>query len=104
MGSHAAGGYAGKPMLAHQFDSVSQQRETELLGMWTFLITEVMFFGGLFAAYILYRWMYPHAWHEASEQMNLMLGTVNTGVLLFSSFTMVLAVHFCHTGNRKMIF
>src|SRR5471030_1970528 len=98
-----AAGHPGEPIFAHQFDSIEQQREAETIGFWSFLITEVMFFGGLFAAYSVYRFLYPHAYHEASEAMNLMLGTINTGVLLLSSFTMVLAVHQCRQGNRKLL-
>jgi cytochrome c oxidase subunit 3 len=86
---------------AHQYDSIEQQREAELLGFWAFLVTEVMFFGGLFAAYAVYRFWYPQAFHELSQEMSVVFGTVNTGVLLFSSFTMVLAVHYCKLGNRK---
>jgi cytochrome c oxidase subunit 3 len=86
---------------AHQYDSIEQQREAELLGFWAFLVTEVMFFGGLFAAYAVYRFWYPQAFHELSQEMSIVFGTVNTGVLLFSSFTMVLAVHYCKLGNRK---
>lgn len=91
----------GNALHAHQFDSIEQQRETELLGMWAFLVTEVMFFGGLFAVYAVYRFMYPGAYHELSENMSVVLGTINTGVLLFSSFTMVLAVHYCRAGRMR---
>lgn len=95
--------HGANPALAHQFDSIEQQREASVLGMWVFLVTEVMFFGGLFAAYAIYRYLYPEAYHEGSEHMDVFLGTLNTGVLLTSSFTMVLAVHFSKLGDVKRL-
>ena len=93
-----------KPHLAHHFESLEQQEESANLGMWLFLITEVMFFGGLFAVYATYYFWYPHVYEHASLKMNLWLGGINTVVLLTSSFTMVLAVHYTREGNkRKMI-
>ena len=70
------------PDLQHHFDSLEQQHEAATLGMWMFLITEVLFFGGLFLAYMLYRIWYPEAWAEGSYQLNLTLGTINTVVLI----------------------
>src|SRR3954463_3448553 len=78
--------------LAEQFESVEQQHEAATLGIWTFLATEVLFFGGLFMAYVVYRFLYPQAFAEASHHTNLLFGTVNTAVLLTSSLTMALAV------------
>jgi cytochrome c oxidase subunit III len=89
--------------LAHQFDSLEQQREAVTLGMWIFLATEVVFFGGMFTAYSVYRLLYPSAFAEVSRQLNVVLGTVNTAVLICSSFTMVLAVYGAQTGRRKML-
>lgn len=89
--------------LAHQFETIEQQRDTALIGMWAFLVTEVMFFGGLFAAYSIYRFLYPEAYLMGSHHMNLLLGTINTGVLLTSSFTMVLAVHYAKEGHGKLL-
>lgn len=86
---------------AHHFTDMDQQREASTLGMWTFLVTEIMFFGGLFVAYALYRSMYPDAFAEASLRLNLVLGAVNTGVLICSSLTMVLAVRDAQTGKVK---
>lgn len=77
--------------LAHHFHDLHQQRESAELGMWLFLATEVMFFGGLFLAYFVYRWTYPEAFTAGSLTMDVWLGTINTGVLLTSSLTMVLA-------------
>ena len=82
------------PNLQHHFDSLEQQHEAATLGMWMFLITEVLFFGGLFLAYMLYRVWYPEAWAEGSYQLNLTLGTVNTVVLIGSSLTMALGLVF----------
>jgi cytochrome c oxidase subunit III len=88
----------------HQFDDINQQRESNTLGMWLFLATEVMMFGGLFFAYSLYRGMYPGAFHVGSEHLNITLGTANTFVLLFSSLTMALAVHAASEGKtRRMV-
>ncbi len=89
--------------LAHQFDDTEQQFEASSLGMWVFLLTEVMFFGGLFAGYIVYRTAYPEAWAAGSNTLDVMLGGVNTAVLICSSLTMALAVHAAQTGNRKLI-
>ncbi len=94
--SHAAAGHAdhgGVPYLHHHFDDIEQQRECTYLVMWAFLCTEAMMFGGLFFAYTLYRWMYSGAYHVGSSLLNIRLGTANTFVLLFSSWTMARAVH-----------
>lgn len=87
--------------LQHHFDDMAQQREAGTLGMWTFLITEIMFFGGMFAAYILYRSFYPEAFAEASAELNALYGGINTLVLIGSSLTVVLAVFAAQTGNRR---
>ena len=87
--------------LAHQFDDLAQQHEASTIGMWGFLITEVMFFGGLFMAYILFRGYYPDAMIEASHHLDWKLGFVNTLLLLVSSLTMALAVHAAQEGHRK---
>lgn len=79
--------------LHHHFDDLEQQRETTSVGMWTFLMTEVMMFGGLLFAYTVYRWLYPSAFVAGSQRLNITLGTVNTFVLLVSSLTMAMAVH-----------
>ena len=89
--------------LSHQFDDLAQQKESADLGMWTFLITEVLFFAAMFFTYSLYRWKYPHIFEVGSRYMDLSLGTANTAVLLTSSLTMVMAVQAGHTGNRKSI-
>ena len=92
---------AHPPGLAHHFHSLQQQRATAELGMWVFLITEFMFFGGLFLAYLVYRSRYPGAFVEGSHSMNLWLGTINTAVLLTSSLTMALAVHAAEDSHEE---
>ena len=87
--------------LAHQFNDMRQQREAATLGMWIFLCTEVMFFGALFLGFSVYRAAYPEAFAEAGRHTNLLLGSLNTAVLLTSGLTMVLAVHAAQTGRRK---
>jgi cytochrome c oxidase subunit 3 len=69
--------------------------------MWIFLVTEIMFFGGLFAGYTVYRTIYPNAFAAASNELDILLGAVNTVVLIVSSFAMVLAVWSAQTGSRK---
>jgi cytochrome c oxidase subunit 3 len=91
---------AHHPKQQHHFYSMEQQLEASILGMWVFLVTEVMFFGGLFMAYIVYRHMYPLAWAESSHELNVVLGGVNTAVLICSSLTMALAVRSAQVGSR----
>jgi cytochrome c oxidase subunit 3 len=100
--AHAAHGEHGhNPNLQHHFYSMDQQLEASTLGMWVFLVTEIMFFGGLFMAYIVYRTLYPDAWTHGSQQLNVPLGAVNTAVLIISSLTMALAVRNAMVGNRR---
>jgi cytochrome c oxidase subunit III len=89
------------PNVAHQFDTPEQQLESAHLGMWAFLATEVLFFGGLFMAYVVYRWRYPETFLLMSHQLDWKLGLLNTFILLFSSLTMALAVHAAQSGHRK---
>ena len=91
------------PALAHHFDSLAQQSEATTLGMWVFLATEVLFFGGLFATYMIYRSWYPDAFAAASHELDVTLGTINTVVLITSSLTMALAVHAAQLGQRKAL-
>lgn len=70
--------------------------------MWIFLATEVLFFGGMFAGYTIYRTLYPEAFAEGSAHLDLVLGTVNTAVLLLSSLSMALAVHAAQTNGKKL--
>src|SRR5437870_7598153 len=88
---------------AHQFDDIEQQHDASWIGMWVFLGTEVMFFGGMFLGYTIYRAAYPQAFASASNHLDLWLGTINTAVLICSSFTMALAVRAAQLGNRKPV-
>jgi cytochrome c oxidase subunit III len=90
-----------RAVAAHHFDSPVQQREAASLGMWVFLVTEVMFFGGLFLAYVVYRWSFPRAFAAASRELDIVLGTTNTAVLIASSLTMALAVRSAQRGKRR---
>lgn len=88
---------------AHQFDDMAQQRDAATLGMWVFIVTEVLFFGGLFVTYAVYRRWYPDAFAAASRELDIVLGATNTAVLITSSLTMALAVHAAQTGKRKLV-
>ena len=78
--------------LRHHFENTAQQADAAGFAMWLFLLTEVMFFGGMFTAYLIYRnWYYP-AFVQASHQLNIFWGTLNTAVLITSSFTMAMGV------------
>jgi cytochrome c oxidase subunit 3 len=103
MASHAttAPEVHGHPALQHHFENMEQQREAGTLGMWIFLVTEIMFFGGMFLAYTLYRSFYPAAFASGSNHLDITLGAVNTGVLILSSFTMAMAVFFTQVGKNR---
>jgi cytochrome c oxidase subunit 3 len=88
--------------LQHHYDTPVQQFNAAKLGMWLFLAQELLFFGGLFVAYGVYRSWYPEAWVVGSHLLNYKMGALNTGVLLLSSFTAVMAVRSAQTGNRKL--
>jgi cytochrome c oxidase subunit 3 len=89
------------PGFKHQFEDMEQQREAGSLGMWVFLVTEIMFFGGLFATYIIYRTLYLTAFEEGSRLLNVKFGAANTAVLIGSSLTMALAIHAAQAGKKK---
>jgi cytochrome c oxidase subunit III len=86
-----------------QFETMDQQRESATLGMWVFLVTEVLFFGGMFMTYTLNRSTYPEIFGEASRSIDLKLGTINTIVLIGSSLTMAMAVWASQVGKKKLI-
>ena len=90
---------ATHPWLQHHFDSMEQQAEASTLGMWVFLCTEILFFGGLFVAYLVYRHASPAGFQEASSELNRFWGTTNTLVLICSSLTMALAVRAAQTSQ-----
>lgn len=90
-------------VVAHQFEDIEQQHESDTLGMWLFLSTEVMFFGAMFAANWAYRILYPEVWAEASHHTKFWFGTINTAVLLCSSLSMALAVNAAKESKRKRL-
>jgi cytochrome c oxidase subunit 3 len=91
----------GPAFLAHHFHTPKQQYEAAKLGMWLFLAQEVLFFSGLFVAYLVFRMWYPEAWSVGSHELDRYMGLGNTVVLLFSSLTAVLAVRSAQLGERK---
>ena len=105
-GPHSAAAAAeahGHSMVAHQFDDLAQQHEASTLGMWAFLATEIMFFGGALTGYAVYRHSYYDAFAAASKLENWRIGGFNTGVLLVSSLSVALAVHAAQMGSRRGI-
>jgi cytochrome c oxidase subunit III len=100
---HAEHEHISLPQLRHHFETVEQQREAGSFGMWLFLLTEIMFFGGLFFAYLLYRnWYYP-AFAVASNQLNVPLGAINTVFLITSGFFMALGVWAAEVRKKNML-
>ena len=91
------------PQHRHHFETVAQQREAGSFGMWLFLLTEIMFFGGLFFAYLLYRNWYYDAFVVASHQLNVPLGGTNTAILITSGFFMALAVWAAEVRKKDML-
>jgi cytochrome c oxidase subunit III len=89
------------PALANQFDSMEQQQDASTFGMWVFLLTEIMMFGGLFTAYLIYRLKYYPAFVAGSTSISVSWGFANTLVLIGSSFTMAMAVWSAQTGRKK---
>lgn len=87
--------------LAHHFETLEQQNQSAALGMWAFLVQEVMFFGGLFTVYLVYRTLHPAAFMQGSHHLPIDLGTFNTAVLIGSSLTMALAVRCAQLGKGK---
>jgi cytochrome c oxidase subunit III len=91
------------PMLQHHFDNMEQQKEASFLGMWVFLITEIMFFGGLFVAYLVYRYLYYTTFAAGSSSLDISLGAINTAVLIASSLTMAMGVYSSQVGRQKRL-
>jgi cytochrome c oxidase subunit 3 len=94
---------ADNPALLHHFATEEQQRDSANLGMWIFLATEVMFFGGLFCAYLIYRGWYFGDFAAASKSIDAALGATNTAVLICSSLTVVLAIWAAQTSQRILL-
>ncbi len=101
--THAAAAHASPPELRHHFVDLEAQKEASSLGMWIFLVTEVLFFGGMFTAYAIYRETYRAAFEGASNLLDLKLGAFNTVVLILSSLTMALAVWAGQQDRKKLI-
>jgi cytochrome c oxidase subunit 3 len=91
------------PELLHHFVDAEQQRDAASLGMWLFLATEIMFFGGMFCAYLIYRYWYYSEFAAGSRSLDITLGTVNTAVLICSSLTVALGVRAAQMGKRKLL-
>jgi cytochrome c oxidase subunit III len=98
---HADAHAAHHRALQHHFDTMGQQKEAAVIGMWVFLLTEILFFGGLFMAYMVYRIWYFDAFAEASRSLDLFWGGLNTAVLIGSSLTMAMAVRSAQTNQRN---
>lgn len=91
-----------EPHQQHHFATMEQQKHTASLGMWLFLATELMFFGGMFCAYLVYRWSYPVEFGVGSRTLNLPLGAANTAVLICSSLTVALSIRATQMGKRTL--
>jgi len=90
------------PGLQHQFEDMKQQEESVSIAMWMFLVQEIMFFGGLFTVYLVFRSRFPMAFAAGSNHLNAFLGGLNTLVLIVSSLTMALTVYYAQKGNKSM--
>ena len=90
------------PGLQHQFEDMGQQQESASIGMWMFLVQEIMFFGGLFTVYLVFRSKYPMAFAAGSNHLDALWGFINTLVLIVSSLTMALAVRYAQLGKRNL--
>src|ERR1700722_15494854 len=95
------GTHAHPPGFAHQFETITQQRDAGTLGMWVFLVTEILFFGGMFTSYTIYRSLHYAAFEAGSHLLKVQFGATNTVVLICSSLTMALAIHAAQTGKSK---
>lgn len=94
-------GHDHPPHLQHHFVSSEQQFDASKMGMWLFLVTEILLFSGMFVAYAVYRVWHPEVFVEASKELDWVMGGVNTLVLLASSLTVAMAIHFAQQDNRK---
>jgi cytochrome c oxidase subunit 3 len=91
-------------LLTHLDQTPEEELELNRFGMWVFLSSEVLFFGGLFMTYTIYRYLFPDAFAEGSRHLDTVLGSINTAILLTSSFTMALAVNAIQRGQRRVLF
>lgn len=101
---HAEDDHLGhSPFQAHHFETMQQQFDSGKLGIWLFLITEILFFSGLFCAYIIYRYNHPEVFLYAHKELNTLLGAVNTVVLIVSSLSMAWAVRAAQLSQKKLL-
>jgi cytochrome c oxidase subunit III len=91
------------PALLHHFATAEQQKDAASLGMWLFLVTEIMFFGGMFCAYLVYRYQYFGDFGAASASLDIKWGAINTAVLICSSLTVAMAVRCAQVGKQKAV-
>jgi len=101
--AHAAAPHPAPSPLQHHFPDMAVQKEASQLGMWAFLVTEVLFFGGMFTAYVVYRALFTRAFEGASNLLDIRLGAFNTAVLILSSLTMAIAVRAASHGRKNLI-
>ncbi len=102
MAEHKHDDHYHPPGLQHQFEDMEQQVDSVTIGMWVFLAQEIMFFGGMFTAYLVFRSKYPMAFAAGSNHLDPFWGGLNTLVLIVSSLTMALTVYYAQKGNRNM--
>ncbi len=96
-------GHHGSPFIQHHYDDAQHQFDSGKLGIWLFLAQEVLFFSGLFVAYILYRFHHPEIYSYAHKYLDVKMGAINTAVLIFSSLTAAWAVRAAQLGQRKLL-
>src|SRR5688572_20216279 len=100
--AHAGGhGDGADRFLQHHFQDLEVQAQAARLGMWLFLSTEILLFGGLFVGYSLFRAIYPEGFHAASHHLSAELGLVDTFILITSSFTMAMSIYFVHKQKKN---
>ena len=99
---HGHAAHGEHRFLAHHFANMDRQVDASRLGMWLFLSTEILLFVGLFTAYSVYRFSFPNAWAQASRHSEIWAGTTNTFVLITSSLTVALAIHFVRVNARSL--
>jgi cytochrome c oxidase subunit III len=94
-------GHATQPIVAHHFNNIRQQQATQRFGMWLFLVTEILFFGGVLCAYTAYRIWYPKEFEAGSTALNPLIATINSFILLTSSLTAMFGVRAAYRGRRS---
>lgn len=102
MAEHTHDDHYHPPGLQHQFDDMEQQMDSVTVGMWVFLAQEIMFFGGLFTVYLVFRSKFPIAFAAGSNELDALWGGINTLVLIVSSLTMALTVYYAQKGKKNL--